>query len=73
MEDLVLEGIGSGEAAQALEILAPREREVLRRRLGLDGEPETLDAIGDTIGVTRERVRQIETEALKRLKEVVRL
>ena len=42
---------------------------MLRRRYGLDGDlkPETLSAIADTLGVSRERVRQIETEALKRL------
>ena len=41
---------------------------MLRRRFGLEGEPpETLEAIGRSLGLTRERVRQIETEALKRL------
>jgi RNA polymerase sigma factor (sigma-70 family) len=57
-----------GQAAidRALEALLPREADVLRRRLGLNGEaPSTLDAIGLEIGVTRERVRQIETAALK--------
>lgn len=45
-----------------------RDREVLSRRYGLDqADPETLEQIGRSLGVTRERVRQIERSALKRL------
>jgi RNA polymerase sigma factor (sigma-70 family) len=56
--------------AQFLELLTAREREVLIRRFGLDdGEPDTLEEIGASWGVTRERIRQIETQALKRLAE----
>jgi RNA polymerase primary sigma factor len=54
--------------ADALAALAERERRVLILRYGLDdAEPKTLEEIGRRLGLTRERVRQIETEALKRL------
>ena len=54
--------------AEALGALAERERKVLILRYGLiDEEPKTLEEIGRRLGLTRERVRQIETEALKRL------
>ena len=46
----------------------PREATVLRMRFGLDDrEPHTLKEIGEALSLTRERVRQIETEALGRL------
>jgi RNA polymerase primary sigma factor len=54
--------------AEALRALADRERQVLILRYGLDdSDPKTLEDIGRRLGLTRERVRQIETEALKRL------
>ena len=54
--------------ASALRALADREREVLILRYGLaDYEPKTLEEIGRRLGLTRERVRQIEVEALRRL------
>ena len=54
--------------AEALNALAEREKQVLVLRYGLtDAEPKTLEEIGRRLGLTRERVRQIETEALKRL------
>lgn len=49
--------------------LTPRERHVIAERFGLfDGDPKNLQSIGDGMGVTRERIRQIETLALKKLK-----
>jgi RNA polymerase primary sigma factor len=53
---------------RALEKLPPRERDVLSLRYGLGREePQSLDAIGRKLGITRERVRQIEANALERL------
>ncbi len=49
--------------------LSPRERRVLELRYGLDGEhPRTLDEVGRTFNVTRERIRQIENQSLKKLR-----
>lgn len=56
-----------------LQELNPKQREVLARRFGLLGhESATLEDVGVEIGLTRERVRQIQVEALKRLKEIMR-
>lgn len=53
---------------ELLEGLTPREREVLERRYGLDGdEDETLEEIGRSFSLTRERIRQIEAKALEKL------
>jgi len=53
-----------------LEILSERERQVLIRRFGLmGGEPETLEKIGQSFQVTRERIRQIERQAIQKLKD----
>ena len=59
----------SVELAAALERLEPRMRRVVERRFGLDGEPpQTLEDLGNELGVTRERVRQLETRALRELR-----
>ena len=53
---------------QILETLSYRERRVLELRYGLDGEaPRTLDEVGRAFNVTRERIRQIENQSLKKL------
>lgn len=49
-------------------VLKPREREVLDRRFGLKGKPETLKAIATDLGLTNERIRQIETIALNKIR-----
>ena len=49
--------------------LPEREQDVVKLRYGMngDGEPKSLDEIGRRLGITRERVRQIEAQALRRL------
>ena len=60
----------STELAGALERLNPRQQRVLTERFGLnDGKPKTLEEVGVILGITRERVRQLEMDALKRLAE----
>ncbi len=52
---------------RALDALPERERRILELRFGFEGEPWTLEAIGHELGLTRERVRQLEAQALARL------
>jgi RNA polymerase primary sigma factor len=52
-----------------IDTLTPREQEVIRQRYGLnDGRPKTLEEVGKEFRVTRERIRQIEAKALRKLK-----
>jgi RNA polymerase primary sigma factor len=61
----------SRELAGALRRLNPRMRRVLALRFGLDGEtPQTLEQVGIGLGITRERVRQLESRALRELRQV---
>jgi RNA polymerase primary sigma factor len=60
----------SGELARALATLNPRMRSVLAMRFGLDGQQaKTLEEIGSELGVTRERIRQLESRALRELRQ----
>ncbi len=55
--------------AKALSLLPERDRQVLELRFGLNGyAPQTLDEVGRTFNVTRERIRQIESQSLKKLR-----
>jgi RNA polymerase primary sigma factor len=60
------------ELAAALDQLNPRMRHVLALRFGLgeDGDPKTLEEVGEGLGITRERVRQLESRALRELRVV---
>jgi RNA polymerase primary sigma factor len=68
-EAATAERLQSEELQEALGRLEPRLRTVLERRFGLAGRhPQTLEHIGRELGITRERVRQLETRALKQLR-----
>jgi RNA polymerase primary sigma factor len=61
----------TAELAAAIERLDPRQKYVVLRRFGLDGLPsQTLEEVGGELGITRERVRQLETRALRELRTV---
>jgi RNA polymerase primary sigma factor len=72
-EEIAEESLMRRDIAEILEMLTPRERLVLQLRYGLsDGEPRTLAEVGDLLGISRERVRQIENEALRKLRRIAR-
>ena len=57
------------QTAQVLRTLTPREEKVIKMRFGLeDGSEHTLEEVGQSFAVTRERIRQIEAKALRKLR-----
>jgi RNA polymerase primary sigma factor len=67
--ELVTSQLLREQLADILSTLPPREVRILQFRFGLlDGETYTLEEVGRKMGITRERVRQIETQALRRLR-----
>jgi RNA polymerase primary sigma factor len=66
-EALAEDALRSLAVREALAQLPERERRILELRFGIDGEPKSLEAIGAELGLTRERIRQLETQALARL------
>jgi len=70
-EDATADRLRHAELAKAMAHLNPRMRHVLARRFGLDGKkPQTLEEVGQGLGITRERVRQLESRALRELRSV---
>jgi RNA polymerase primary sigma factor len=68
-EETTAEAMRSRELANALAQLTPRMRLVIARRFGLEGQtPQTLEQVGSELGITRERVRQLESKALRELR-----
>jgi RNA polymerase primary sigma factor len=67
--DAVISASLRAQAEAVLRTLTPREAEVLRRRFGIgDGTEHTLEEVGKAFNVTRERIRQIESKALRKLR-----
>lgn len=67
--DVVAAGMMGEEIDRLLQPLDEREREILKLRYGLDrGDPRTLEEVGDALHLTRERIRQIERQALSKLR-----
>ena len=61
--------VESLEGFEMIDTLTPREQRLLELRFGLkDGQPRTLEAVGKEFNVTRERIRQIQGKALRKLR-----
>jgi RNA polymerase primary sigma factor len=68
--DVIIERSLREETAQLLKMLTPREEKIIRMRFGLeDGEEHTLEEVGQSLDLTRERIRQIETRVLQKLRQ----
>ena len=68
-EDEAVDSLRRREVRRAIESLPERERRIIELRFGIGGDPMALEAIGKELGITRERVRQLEAEALARLQD----
>lgn len=70
VEDTVLDKINSDQLLQVLDtVLDDREKVIIRGRMGFDGRVKTLEELGSQLGITRERVRQLEKRAKGKLKK----
>lgn len=61
------------ELETVISCLSDVQQDIIRRRMGFGTEPQTLKHVGEALGYTRERIRQLETEALERLNKLCRL
>jgi len=69
-EEAAIYELMRGHVEEFLAVLPPREQKILRMRFGLEnGRSHTLEEVGQEFGVTRERIRQIEAKALKKLEK----
>jgi RNA polymerase primary sigma factor len=68
-EEEAVESLRRREVREAIASLPERQRRIIELRFGIGGEPKALEAIGKELGITRERVRQLEAEALARLQD----
>ena len=68
-EDEAVDSVRRREVRRAIASLPERERRIVELRFGIGGEPQALEAIGKELGITRERVRQLEAEALAKLQD----
>lgn len=72
-EEVIVNKYFREQMHQILAILSPREREIIKLRFGLDSEyPHTLEEVGQIFKVTRERIRQIEAKAIRKLRQSVK-
>ena len=69
-DEIVSHSMLKDQLLNIIKSLTPREQKVVRLRYGLDdGQPRTLEDVGNEFGVTRERIRQIEAKALRKLRQ----
>lgn len=73
VEENILKASLSEEIEEILEELSDREKNVLRLRFGFEGVPQTLEEIGKAMGLSRERIRQIENKAKNKLRSRARI
>ena len=72
-DEIVMHGLLREDLEEVMSSLSEREKVVLKMRFGLeDGHPRTLEEVGREFHVTRERIRQIEAKALRKLKHPTR-
>jgi RNA polymerase primary sigma factor len=72
LEDMISKEQMNSKISESLETLLPREQEVLKMRFGIDGDEKTLEECGKILNVNRERIRQIEARALRKLRNPLR-